>query len=139
MKTLFLLTFLITVISCGTSDDDQNPVLPNIPVNVTLNLDLPLYQNLQFDSSSAFVENHGIKGIIVFRISENNILAWEAACPHIAPSECSTMNLVGVEITCPCDDSKFSILNGGPLSGTQFSMKQYRATKNGNTITITNF
>ncbi len=139
MKRVFLLLLLITIISCGTSDDDRNPILPNIPVNVTLNLNLPLYQNLQFDSSSAFVENHGIKGIIVFRISENNILAWDAACPHLAPSDCTAMSLIGVEITCPCDDSKFSILNGSPLSGTQFSMKQYRATKNGNSITITNF
>ena len=139
MKRLFLLVLIITAISCGTSDDDRNPILPNIPVNVTLNLNLPLYQNLQFDSSSAFVENQGIKGIIVFRISENNILAWDAACPHLAPSECTAMNLVGVEITCPCDNSKFSILNGGPLSGTPFSMKQYRAVKNGNSITITNF
>lgn len=127
------------VTSCGTNDDDNNPILPNIPVNVTINLNLPLYQDLQFDGTSAFIENEGIKGIIVYRFTENNILAWDAACPHLAPASCAAMSLVGVEIICSCDNSKFSFLDGSPQSGTPYSMKQYRAVKNGNSITITNF
>lgn len=137
-KILLLIVFLIAV-SCGTSDDDNNPILPNIPVDVTINLNLPIYQDLQFDSTNAFIQNVGIKGIFVFRITENNILAWDAACPHLAPAECTAMNLIGVEITCSCDDSKFSFLNGSPQSGTPYPMKQYRAVKSGNTIRITNF
>ena len=139
MKKTFLLITLIIITSCGTNDDDNNPILPNTPVNVTLNLNLPLYQDLQFDSTSAFIPNQGIKGIIVYRFTENNILAWDAACPHLAPSECTAMSLVGVQIICPCDDSKFSFLDGSPQSGTPYPMKQYRAIKNGNSITITNF
>ncbi len=140
MKRALLLISFIIFSSCGTNDDENNPILPNTPVNVTLNLNLPLYQDLQFDSTSAFIENQGIKGIIVFRFSENSILAWDAACPHLAPSECTAMTLLGVKIICPCDESEFSILNGSPLSETPFPMKQYRAIYNSNnTITITNF
>ena len=134
-----MITFII-ISSCGMNDDDNNSILPNTPVNFTLNLNLPLYQDLQFDSTSAFVANQGIKGIIVYRFSENSILAWDAACPHLAPSACAAMSLIGVKVVCPCDDSEFSILNGSPLSETPFPMKQYRATYNSNnTITITNF
>ena len=130
---------LTIFISCGTSDDDNNPFLSDIPVDVTLNLNLPSYQDLQFDGSNAFVENVGNKGIFVFRISENNILAWDAACPHLAPAGCTAMNLVGVQIVCSCDNSKFNYLNGSPQSGTPHPMLQYRAVKNGNSIRITNF
>ena len=139
MKKTFLLITLIIITSCGTNDDDNNPFLSDIPVNVTLNLNLPLYNDLQFDGTSAFIENQGNKGIIVYRFTENNILAWDAACPHLAPSECTAMSLVGVEIICSCDNSKFSFLDGSPQSGTPYPMKQYRAVKNGNSITITNF
>ena len=138
MKKIIAIIVLLSFISCG-STDDGNSILPNVPVNVTLNLNLPLYQNLQFNNNSVFVENHGIKGIIVFRFSENNILAWDAACPHISPSQCSTMSIVGVKMVCACDDTEFNILNGSPLSGTQYNAKQYKAVKNGNSITITNF
>ena len=139
MKKIFLLITLIFITSCGTNDDDNNPVLPNFPVDFTIDLNLPLNQDLQFDGTSAFIENQGIKGVFVFRLSENNILAWDAACPHLAPAECAAMSLIGVVITCPCDDSKFNYLNGSQQSGTPYPMKQYRAVKNGNSIRITNF
>ena len=140
MKKALILLISTLLFSCATGDDTNNPILHNPPVNITLNLNLPLYQDLQFDSTSAFIENQGIKGIIVYRFSENSILAWDAACPHLAPSECTAMTLVGVKIICSCDESEFSILNGSPLSGTPYPMKQYRATYNSNnTITITNF
>jgi len=140
MKRALIILLSITLLSCATGDDENNPILPNPVVNLTLNLNLPLYQDLQFDSTSVFIENQGVKGIFVYRFSENNILAWDAACPHLAPSECTAMSLVGVKIICSCDESEFSILDGSPLSGTPYAMKQYRATYNSNnTITITNF
>lgn len=138
MKKLLLIALITTFFSCGSSDDG-NTILPNVPVNVTLNLNLPAYQDLLINNGSVFVSGHGIKGIIVFRFSANNILAWEAACPHISPNQCSTMVINGVKMVCGCDDSEFSILDGAPLSGTPFPARQYRAVRAGNTITITNF
>lgn len=138
MKKILLTLVFITLWGCGTSDDG-NTILPNVPVNVTINLNLPAYQDLLINNGSAFVPGHGIKGIIVFRFSETNILAWDAACPHISPNNCSTMTINGVKMVCGCDETEFSILDGSPLSGTQFSARQYRAVKTGNSITITNF
>lgn len=138
MKKIIGIVLFTTLFACNSSDDG-NTLLPNVPVNVTLNLNLPAYQDLLINNGSAFVPGHGIKGIIVFRLSETNILAWDAACPHISPSQCSTMVINGVIMVCGCDDTEFSILDGSPLSGTQFSARQYRAVKTGNSITITNF
>ena len=138
MKKLSAITLLLLLFSCGSSDDG-NTLLPNVPVNVTLNLNLPVNQNLLINNGSRFVPGHGIKGIIVFRLSETNFFAWEAACPHITPNNCSTMVINGVKMVCNCDDSEFSILDGSPLSGTPFSARQYRAVKTGNSVMITNF
>ena len=138
MKKALALLLFVTFLSCSSSDDG-NTILPNVSVSVTLNLNLPAYQDLLINNGSAFIPGHGIKGIIVFRLSESNILAWDAACPHISPNNCSTMEINGVLMVCGCDDTEFSILDGSPLSGTQFSARQYRAVKNGNSITITNF
>ena len=138
MKKVLILVVLAVFASCSNSDDG-NTLLPNVTVNVSLNLNLPAYQDLLINNGSVFVPGHGIKGIIVFRLSESNILAWDAACPHISPNQCSTMSINGVKMVCACDNSEFSILDGSPLSGTQFSARQYRASLVGNTITITNF
>ena len=138
MKKALILLLFLAVLGCNSSDDG-NTLLPNVPVNVTLNLNLPAYQDLLINNGSVFVPGHGIKGIIVFRLSESSIFAWDAACPHISPSGCSTMTINGVKMVCNCDDTEFSLLDGSPLSGTQFSARQYRATKTGNSISITNF
>lgn len=138
MKKYLLIASFLVLLSCG-STDDGNSILPNVPVNVTLNLNLPSYQDLLIDGKAVFVPNHGIKGIIVYRFSASNIVAWDAACPHIPPSQCSTMALNGVLMVCSCDNSEFSIIDGSPQSGTQYAARQYRVNKAGNSLTITNF
>ena len=138
MRKYLLVFIFISLCSCS-NPDDGNTILPNVPVNVTLNLNLPIYQDLLINNGSAFVSNHGIKGIIVFRFSESSIFAWDAACPHISPSQCSTMNIIGVKMVCGCNSSEFSLLDGSPLSGTQFPARQYKVSKTGNALTITNF
>lgn len=138
MKNIFLAILFVILCSCN-NNDDGNTILPNIPVNVSLNLDLPSYQSLLFNSGNAYVPNQGIKGIIVFRFSNTDFRAWDAACPHISPNDCSTMTIKGVKMVCSCDNTEFSILDGSPLSGTKYSARQYKVVKNGNTLTITNF
>ncbi|MDJ0646075.1 MAG: hypothetical protein QNJ57_08860, partial [Flavobacteriaceae bacterium] len=90
MKKICILILFSLLFGCSNSDDG-NTILPNVAVNVSLNLNLPAYQDLLINNGSVFVPGHGIKGIIVFRLSESNIFAWDAACPHISPNQCSTM------------------------------------------------
>lgn len=126
---------LISLISCTTSDDG-NTILPNVPVNETVFLNTTI--DLQVIGGSAIISG-GIAGIIVYRLSSDQFLAWDRACPHISPKQCSAMTLNGLLMVCPCDNSEFSILDGSPQSGTSFSARQYRVIKNGETLIITNF
>jgi len=135
MQKLIIFILIIGLFSCGTSDDG-NSGLPNVPVNETVFLNTT--GNLQVVGGSAVISG-GISGIIVYRFSTDQFLAWDRACPHLQPNECAGMNLDGFFMVCSCDDSKFSILDGSPQNGTPFAARQYRVIKNGETLIITNF
>ncbi len=135
MQKIIAVILFISLYSCGTSDDG-NTVLPNVPVNETVFLNTT--GNLQAVGGSAIIPG-GISGIIIYRFSTDQFFAWERACPHIAPNQCSPMTLEGLLMICSCDDSKFLILDGSPQNDTPFSARQYRVIKNGETLIITNF
>ena len=136
MKKIFILLIITTFFSCDSSDDG-NSILPNVTVNETVFLNIQ--SNLRAVGGSATIPG-GISGIIIYHVTNEQFLAFDRACPHLAPQQCSSMTLSGVLMTCSCDDTKFSILDGAPQSGTQFAARQYRVINNGNeTLTITNF
>jgi len=62
--------------------------------------------------------------------------AYDRACPHISPNNCSTMTVENsIKMICPCDGSAFNILNGAPLtSGISFSAREYKVTMVSNTV-----
>jgi nitrite reductase/ring-hydroxylating ferredoxin subunit len=139
-KIAFLLIFFLTF-SCSNNNIDPNNILPNVPVNETIFLNNPQYINLQVVGGWA-VAPGGIKGILIYHSGINNYVAFERACPHLAPQNCSQMHVESsIKMVCPCDDSEFSILNGSPLTeGVKFPARQYRVVLVGpNTLNITNF
>tara|TARA_R110002073_G_scaffold40547_5_gene115335 strand:+ start:491414 stop:491833 length:420 start_codon:yes stop_codon:yes gene_type:complete len=139
MKKVAILALLIGIISCNPTDDG-NKILPDVPVNETIFLNNPSNNNLLL--VGGWVEiNGGIKGIVVYHSSQNNYLAYDLACPHLTPSACTKMVIEdGLTMECTCDNTKFALaLGGAPQSGTQYAARQYRATRNGDTLIITNF
>ncbi len=138
MRQLIIVFLFIGLFSCGTSDDG-NTILPNVPVNETIFLNNPNALNLKFPTGSITISG-GIAGIIVYNFDDTQFFAWDRACPHEAPQKGCVLNVVDIFwMDCSCDDIRFSILNGSPQSGTQFSARQYRVIKNGNNLIITNF
>lgn len=142
-KRLFLIFLVISFYACSNKPSDRNSNLPNIPVSETISLNNPQYINLQVPGGWAYVENSGIKGLIVYNLNGSDFKAYDRACPHLSPSEnCSKMNVENsIKMVCPCDNAEFNILNGAPLTtGINFGAREYRATLvSANTVTITNF
>jgi len=139
MQKLIIFILLLGLLSCSNTDD-PNTILPNIPVSVEVNLSNP--SNNALLAVGGWVEiSGGIKGIVVYHASIDNYLAYDLACPHLSPSECSKMIIQdGLNMLCTCDETKFALaLGGAPQSGTQYPAKQYRVTINGNSLIITNF
>ncbi len=141
MKKFLILLLTLAFFSCNDNSDEFNRILPDVPVNKTIFLNNPEFINLQVVGGWAY-SSGGISGIIIYHSGINNYLAYERSAPHLAPQACSQM-LVKNSLTleCPCDDSVFNILNGGPMTdGVNYPVKQYRVLTTGpNTLQITNF
>ena len=135
---LILIVFLIC--SCSKNEINRNPYLQNISFEKTINLNLPQYDDLNYNGGAVYLNSGGIKGLILFNFS-NQIFAWEASCPNQYPSSCSTMEIDGVQTVCKCDDYKYSLATGQLLSSSEtnsYPMKLYFSEKNGNSVRISN-
>ena len=137
-KLFFILTTVVFFTSCSV-DLQNNDLLPNIPVNKSINLELPQYINLQVPGGWVYTSG-GIKGIILYNINGTEFKAFDRACPS---NDCSTpMTFNGsTKLKCSCDDSEYSILNGSSqTNGNTFSAREYLVTRSSSsTLRISNF
>tara|TARA_R110001583_G_scaffold49099_1_gene153775 strand:+ start:33279 stop:33707 length:429 start_codon:yes stop_codon:yes gene_type:complete len=141
MRTLFLLLLIATLFSC--EKNETNDILPYAPVDITLNLNLPLYQKLKTPTEWVYVEkgaNRGLQGIIIQSTGLTPpFKAFEAACPN---NDCASPMVFdgSLKMKCPCDKSEYSILDGSPqTSGNPHFAREYRVNQiNPSTLIITN-
>lgn len=136
----FLIITTIVFFSCDKDENlnSNNPYLPNYPVNLQIDKNLPAYDNLNYPSNAVYINsgNAGVRGVIVFNTG-SGYTAFDAACPNQALSACSTMTIDGVNAVCPCDEKEYSLFTG-LASGAQYPMKQYRVSVTGSVIYVTN-
>ena len=126
---LILLLILVVFVRC---DEDEIP-FPDVYVNVTLQLDTQLGNVLVGEYVE--VDGHGVGGLIIFRASQNEFLAFDRACTYETSSECSLEDEVGY-YNCPCCGSQFWMISNTDLAGTlkqgpaKSSLKQYNCYYN---------
>lgn len=130
MKRFFcLLVLFLATLSCekDNNNNNNNPYLPNYSFDVTLNMSFPQYSSLAFPSNAVYVNvaGAGIRGVIVFNAGSGNYLAYDAACPNQALSDCSTMTINGINAKCACDEASYSLFTG-LAAEKQYAMKTYR-------------
>ncbi len=138
MKVLSRILFpiLIVLFSCK----NQYEGIPNINVNLYINIQNPQYQNLSGMGSWAYVEG-GSKGIIVFNLDNDNFLAYERHCPYDPQNSCSKIsvdetNLFAVDTCC---SSKYQLIDGSVIDGPgSLPLKGYNTSFDGNIIHIWN-
>lgn len=140
-KALLLLLFMFLLISCSKNNNDVNcNYLLNVGVNANLNLNLPKYSPLNFISNAIYEEGYGNKGIIVMNTG-TGFAAWDASDPNHVPNSCSTLEIVGAEGVCECEDGNtYSLFTGQPLSNPNLTcgLKAYRVEQSGNLLIISN-
>lgn len=109
-----------------------------------LNLNLPLYNNLQNIGNPVYVGNNGVgtRGAFVMNTGPG-FMAWEASCPNHVPNECSTMTIDGQNAVCSCEGYTYSLFTGQlldrPDDGNRYhDLLFYRATQSGNIVVISN-
>jgi len=111
--------------------------LPDVMVDQWVYLSNYPYNKL-FPGSWAPVDG-GLKGIILYRVSETKFKAYDRACPHIALNDCSVLNAVegsSLKVVCECDDKEFLVVTGEPLNGAPLGLKEYRAYYDAQSATV---
>lgn len=137
-KIIALLLILPFAFGCdGGSINNNNPNIPNYPVNLQINMNLPGYSNLQFPSNHIVDYSQGARGIVVFNTGSGYV-AFDLACPNQPFASCSSpMSINGIEAICDCDDTVYNLFTG-QSPGQDYPLKQYRVNINGTTLVVTN-
>jgi len=141
VKKLFIFLLFTSVISCNDNSNELNKFLPDVQVNKTIFLNNPEFINLQIPFSPVVTNTGGISGIIIVNTGRDLYVAFERSAPHLTPQPCSIMKVNNLVMECDCDDSKFSLLDGAPMTdGINLPAKQYRVLVTGpDTLQIVNF
>jgi nitrite reductase/ring-hydroxylating ferredoxin subunit len=149
MKKYFILLIAFPMLfGCSTnSPNNNNPYLPNYPVNLEINMSLPAYSSLLYVSNAVFYPGYGVRGLFVFNTGSGHI-AFDAACPNQALSSCSMMAFKKLDandplkidkttVVCSCDNAEYSLFTG-QSTGKQYPLKQYRVEVNGTMLRVYN-
>ena len=140
-KICLALLFCVTMVSCSKNDIDNSncKFLLNVSVNVTVNLNLPQYSQLNFTGNSVYIPNAGNNGVIVANYGAG-YLAWDASDPNHTSSSCSALQPNGLEGTCGCVDANtYSLVTGESLvTVLPCALKFYPVEQSGNTLFISN-
>ncbi|MBU0765147.1 MAG: hypothetical protein KJ607_09970 [Bacteroidetes bacterium] len=106
-------------------EDDQ---IPYVDVNFTIYLNDPEFSALTAVGNSLVVTG-GYNGIVIYRLSVDEFMAYERTCTADPSKKCSMeTDDSGVFIVCDCCGSKFLLLDGSPADDTKpavLSLRQY--------------
>ena len=133
MKFVFFLVISIIFISASCNKNGNNPV-PNIPFDITIDINLPSYSNLSGVGGWAYV-NGGSRGIIVYRRAIDEFVAFDRHSPADPEGTCflplfpDNDNFLQLKDT--CNNATFSLYDGSPISNSQFGLRQYQTIFNG--------
>ncbi len=124
-KYLFLLLFLPFINACDSDNNrNRNPYLPNYNFSVEVDKINALYAPLDFTGNAVFVSNAGIDGVIVMNTGTGYV-AFDAMCPNQYITECSMLEIDGINAICPCDNVAYNLFTGLG-TGVQYPLLSYR-------------
>jgi hypothetical protein len=133
MKVHFIFLLFITVFFISCKKNSTHPV-PSIPFDVTINLNLPSYSELNGVGGYAFVAA-GSKGVIVYRRGIDEFVAFDRHSPADLEGSCATPLTPDVDnflvLNDICNDAKFSLYDGSPIQNSDFGLRQYVTVWNG--------
>lgn len=142
MKTnaaIFGVALLILPMFSNCSKNNPNDVIPNVYVDVTININEPSSFDLQPIGGWIYVAG-GSKGLIVYRANIDEFNCYDRHSTYNADQFCRVdVDSNGFKMTDPCSASEFSIYDGSVIQGpANISLKRYPTTFDGTYIYIRN-
>jgi nitrite reductase/ring-hydroxylating ferredoxin subunit len=133
---LFILPFALFS-SCGK----EHQGVPNVYCNLTIYVNDPQNISLTTVNGWKYFEG-GNRGVVVFRKSQTEFVAYDRTCPYKPGDEASivevdtTNNILLKDVSCT---SQFLLGDGTPVSGPAvIPLKMFRVTFDGTVLRVTN-
>ncbi|MBN2236247.1 MAG: hypothetical protein JW729_01730 [Bacteroidales bacterium] len=145
MKSLRSISLFLLLFTFSTCQKDAYTPLPHVDVNIQI---LPnSTQYLDLNAVGGFVyltANYPSRGIIVYRISPSDFVAFERTCPHdpdacCEGTQCARLVVDDSRLTISdsCCGSVYLILDGSNVSGpSNYPLKQYHVSFDGTLLHI---
>lgn len=113
--------------------------MPRFATDITINLNLPEYNALINPGGWLYLTG-GSRGIIVYRISNDEFVAYDRHCTYNVPQRCRVSVIEDSGITAKdeeCCGSVFDLYTGGVLEGpAQLGLQSFRTFYNSDTRTL---
>lgn len=139
-KNLTLLIIILYATFIGCKKDDENNNIPLVEVNFSLQINDPSYNDLQNIGGWTYVSG-GSRGIILYRVSNETIHAYDRHCPYQPSNTCGlvSVDVNNITATDGCCGSKFSITNGSVTKPPAAQpLKQYNTSFDGSILRVYN-
>ncbi|MBU0487298.1 MAG: hypothetical protein KKA07_13145 [Bacteroidetes bacterium] len=127
---------LFSLLACK-KDNDR---IPEVAVDITIYISQPSFTNLQAINGWVYITG-GVRGIILYRASQEEIFAFERDCPYRPFDDCARIEVEesGLIAVDSCCMSRFLLTDGTPIEGpASLPMKQYHTTFDGSVLYIYN-
>ena len=135
---MIVVLLLSTAWSCNKTQ--EHPSIPNVAVNIYMDISSTMYIELSTIGGYVYVTG-GYKGIVVYRVSPDEFVAYDRGCPYDPDLACARieMNPSGITLTDSCCGSNFSILDGSIINGPATQpMKRYHTQYDGQILRVWN-
>lgn len=143
IKGFHLLAFtgiLLIVLACSCGDENPQPEIPDVPVSFVIDPNSTEFLEINHIGGWIYLTG-GYNGILVYRSSMTEFVAFERACPYDFQKDNARIWVETSEITCACPvcASKFILMDGTPFEGpSKAGLKQYQATFDGGLLYVYN-
>lgn len=141
LKKIFILLFVFFAgmfyFSCKKNDQGE---IPPVPVDIYLYTTDPLFFNLQVAGGWEYITG-GSRGILVYRASNSDFLAFDRHCPYQPENPCGVVSADSSYVSAvdSCCGSRFSMIDGSVQKGpAAMPMKQYQTNFDGTVLHIFN-
>ena len=132
----FLSICLVFIYSCAK---DQNPSAVGTYVDTYVYLSNPSNVNLAAVGGWAYVQGGG-RGIILYRLSNEDFIAYERNCTYRPTDSCATVNVSSNYMNDNCCASQFNLYDGTVLKGpAQSPLRRYNTSFSNNVVHITSY
>ena len=135
-SSLYILIISLLIASCNSKDD----YIAEVYVNILVDLNLPLYSDLQVSGNSIFIEG-GVEGIIIYHGVGDDYRVYDRNCTYEPSRACAYIDSVSSGIAyCGCCTSAFLLGQDGAAANSPalLPLKAYYFTLNGDQMRISN-